>query len=197
MDKAYIVGQLKEIASLYNVKIGEEILSEVVNLSVFKIASKGEVLRCIGEETKTAGLIINGMTRNYYIDGDGNDITQGFAIEGYACMDEGFFGYDKSIWVCEALEETTIMLFDVQKMKALINSSDKLRKIYMAFSESTIKYKIYRENGFIIENASERYLHFKKLYPKVCDRATQQYIATYLGIAPESLSRIRKSLKKW
>ena len=196
MDKACIVEQLKEMVSLSDVTLDEEILNEVVNASVFKIASKGELLRCIGEETKTAGLIIDGMVRNYYIDSDGNDITQGFAAKGYICMDEGFFGYDKSIWVCEALEETTMMLFDVPRMKKLINAYEQFMKLYITFLERTIKYKIYRENGFLIENATERYLHFKKLYPHICDRAPQQYIATYLGIAPESLSRIRKSLKK-
>lgn len=188
--------QLKEMTSLNDVTLDEEILSEIVNVSVFKIASKGEILRCIGEETKTAGLIIDGMIRNYYVDGDGNDITQGFATKGYVCMDEGFFGYDTSIWVCEALEETTIMLFDVDEIKKLIHSYDKLMKIYITFLENAIKYKIYRENGFLIENATQRYLHFKKLYPKLSDCVAQQYIATYLGIAPESLSRIRKSLKK-
>lgn len=58
------------------------------------------------------------------------------------------------------------------------------------------RYKIYRENGFLVENATERYIHFKKLYPDLSERVPQRHIATYLGIAPESLSRIRSAMKE-
>ena len=52
------------------------------------------------------------------------------------------------------------------------------------------------ENGFLVENATDRYIHFKKLYPMICETVKQHYVATYLGIAPESLSRIKKALKE-
>ena len=56
--------------------------------------------------------------------------------------------------------------------------------------------KMIRENVFLIENATERYIHFKKLYPDLSERVPQRHIATYLGIAPESLSRIRGAMKE-
>jgi CRP-like cAMP-binding protein len=52
-----------------------------------------------------------------------------------------------------------------------------------------------RENVFLIENATERYIHFKKLYPEISKRVPRRHIATYLGITPESLSRIRSAMK--
>ena len=55
---------------------------------------------------------------------------------------------------------------------------------------------LYRENGFIVENATERYIHFKKLFPDLSERIPQRHIATYLGITPESLSRIRGAMKE-
>lgn len=61
-----------------------------------------------------------------------------------------------------------------------------------SLDEGILRYKIYRENGFLVENATERYIHFKKLYPKICESVKQQYVATYLGITPEYLSRIKK-----
>lgn len=47
-----------------------------------------------------------------------------------------------------------------------------------------------------MNNATERYLQFKKDYPELVNRVKQTYISTYLRIAPESLSRIRKALKE-
>lgn len=68
------------------------------------------------------------------------------------------------------------------------------KSAYIQFLENALKYKIYRENGFLMESASERYLHFREMFPKICQSVKQQYIATYLGIVPESLSRIKRNL---
>ena len=78
----------------------------------------------------------------------------------------------------------------------MIMSSESLKKIWIELLENGLRYKIYRENGFLLENAAERYLHFRKLYPELCSRVPQKHIATYLGITPESLSRIRKVMKE-
>ena len=111
-------------------------------------------------------------------------------------MDEGLFGYPESIVTWETLEETIIMIFDVAMMKKIIIENDVLKNTYIMLLENALRYKIYRESGFLIENATERYVHFKKRYPKICESVKQHYIASYLGIAPESLSRIRKALKE-
>lgn len=136
------------------------------------------------------------MCRAYYVDEEGNDITRGFSIPGTLCMDEGLFGYPESIATWETIEETTLMIFDVAKIKAIILKNDELKNIYIMLLENALRYKIYRENGFLVENASERYLHFRKMYPMICDKVKQHQLASYLGIKPESLSRIKKTLRE-
>ena len=83
-----------------------------------------------------------------------------------------------------------------EKLKELIQENEKFKDIYIAALESGIRYKIRRENKFLVNNATERYLQFEKEYPELIDRVKQSYISTYLGITPESLSRIRKGLKE-
>lgn len=196
MDREYLVNQLMKIAKQNGVEIDTEVLRMIVNKSVFRVVSKGNILQEQGEETKTAALVINGICRAYYVDGDGNDISRGFSIPGTLCMDEGLFGYRESIVTWETLEETTLMFFEVQEIKDLIYENNQLKNVYIMFLENALRYKIYRENGFLVENATERYIHFKKLYPMICESVKQHYVATYLGIAPESLSRIKKALKE-
>ena len=195
MDKEYLINQLMNIAKQNSMEIDAEILGVMVNNSVFRVVPKGNILQSVGEKTKTTALVLDGISRCYYVDGDGNDITRGFSIPGTFCMDEGLLGYSESIVTWETLEETALMFFEVQKMKKLIFQNNQLKNAYIMFLENALRYKIYRENGFLVENATERYIHFKKLYPMVCDSVKQHYVATYLGIAPESLSRIRKTLK--
>ena len=141
-----------------------------------------KILRQVEDESKTAALVLNGICRAFYVDGDGNDITRGFSIPGTLCMDEGLFGYSESIVTWETLEDTTMMIFNVSKMKKIILENDELKNVYIMLLENALRYKIY--------------LHFKKLYPTICEKVKQHHLASYLGIAPESLSRIRKALKE-
>ena len=195
MDKTYLINQLKNLSDEYKLGIPEEAIEKAISFSRFKVYSKGEIVARTGDETGSAGLVINGVIRSYYIDNDGNDITQFFAAEGSWCIDSGMFGFDEMQANWEAVEDTTVMLFEVKNMKTLIYSEDKLKNIWIAALESGMRYKIYRENGFLVETATERYLEFRKRYPKLSNRVPLRHIATYLGITPESLSRIRSSLK--
>lgn len=93
-------------------------------------------------------------------------------------MDEGLFGYSESIVTWEALEETALMFFDIQEIKDFIYENNQLKNVYIILLENALRYKIYRENGFLVENATQRYIHFKKLYPMICESVKQQYVAT-------------------
>ena len=196
MDKEYFVKQLMVFAEKFNIDVSEELVGEIVSLASFRVVKKGEILASIGDNTTCAGLTLSGLARSYYIDSDGNDITRGFAPEGTMFMDEGFFGYPERICMWETLEETTIMISETAAIKKMIKENDSFKDIWIYLLESAMRYKIYRENGFLVENATERYLHFKKLYPDLSERVPQRHIATYLGIAPESLSRIRGAMKE-
>ena len=196
MDKAYLIKQLKELSEGFGIGISEEAISKAIGFSRFKVYSKGEVLARTGDKTITAGLVISGVVRSYSVDADGNDITQYFASEAGWCIDSGMIGFDEMQANWEALEDATVMLFDVKDMKDLINGDEHLKNAWISVLESGMRYKVYRENAFLVENATERYVTFRKRYPMIANRVPQRYIATYLGITPESLSRIRSSLKE-
>lgn len=195
MDKSYIISQMKALSKKFGLEFDDEVYDSVIEFSEFKVYSKGKLLAGIGDKVTYAGIVMSGLVRSYYIDGDGNDITQFFSKEGSFCMDEGLMGYAEIIKMWEAIEESTVMLFDVKKMKELIFSSGELKTIWIQILESGMRYKMYREGGFLTENATERYLKFRKNYSDLSGRVQQRYIATYLGIKPESLSRIRNLLK--
>ena len=196
MDKEYLVQQLSEIAARYNVPADREALGELVAISSFRVIAQGSLIASIGDGTGYSGLMLNGTARSYYIDSEGNDITRGFAVEGSLFMDEGLYGYDERICMWEALEDSTVMLCETSRVKDLIRSNAAFKDLWICLLEMSVRYKLYRENGFLVESAAERYIHFKKLYPEVCRRVPQKHIATYLGITPESLSRIRSAMKE-
>ena len=196
MDKTYIIDQMRALSDRFGFGLEDEIFDAVLGFSEFRVYSKGSLLANIGDSASRAAIVMNGIVRSYYVDGDGNDITQFFAREGSFCMDEGMMGFDEIIKMWEAIEEVTVMMFDVKRMKELIYSSEKLKNLWIELLEGGMRYKMYREGGFLTENATERYLKFRRNYPDLAGRVQQRYIATYLGIKPESLSRIRAMLKE-
>ena len=196
MNKEYLINQLNELASNFNLDFEKEVLSRIIDFSQFKVYPKGTTIRSIDDKAVMVGIVLDGLVRCYYIDGDGNDITRGFIVPGGMCLDEGMLGYDKHICMWESVDESTLMLCDTAKLHELIFENNNLKNIWIELLERALRYKIYRENQFLTENATERYLHFKKLYPKLCNRVPQKHIATYLGVTPESLSRIRKAMKE-
>lgn len=84
----------------------------------------------------------------------------------------------------------------IKELKEYLLKEKVLTDIYIKKLEKTIIYKMNRENGFQIKSATERYLEFKRSYHEIENRVNQGYIASYLGISPVSLSRIRRTIKE-
>ena len=89
MDKAYIVDQLDKIAAGFGLKIDREVIGEAVGFSEFKVYSKGEIIARTGDKATTAGILMHGLARSFYVDSNGDDVSKFFAREGNFIMDEG------------------------------------------------------------------------------------------------------------
>ena len=196
MDKKYIIDQIRVFADRNNISIDDETLGAIIDASSIRVIPKGKIIASMGDDTSFAGLVFSGMARCYYIDKDGNDITRGFSPAGSLCMDEGFMGYIERLCMWEALEETTIMFCETAAVRKIIRENTSFKDVWICLLENALRYKIYRENGFLVENATERYIRFRKHFPDLSDRIPQKHIATYLGITPESLSRIRGAMRE-
>ena len=132
MDKTYLIKQLKELSDRFHLGIPEAAIEKAISFSRFKVYSKGEMIARSGDNAGTAGIVLSGVIRSYYVDKDGSDITQYFAPEGSWCIDSGMVGFDEMQANWEALEDTTVMLFDVKDMKDLILGDEWLKNVAAA-----------------------------------------------------------------
>lgn len=196
MEQEKMIEELIQLMkSLLNIELNPEDVKQLLLLANMKMFKKNDIILGMGEESKYTGFVWRGIIRSYYLDEQGNDITKNFHTENYLFMDEGLVGYITSTCAYEALEDSTVLLFPTKQIKEEIMGSESLKNLYLASLEWGIRYKLQRENTFLTCNATERYQIFKKEYPNLIDRIKQSYIATYLGITPESLSRIRRTLR--
>lgn len=154
---------------------------------------KHTVILNIGERQKYVYLVVSGMARSYYIDEKGNDITKMFMRENEFLMGEALF-MEESLEVFEAVEDAACLRFGASELKKALFQNPVFEELYIAMLEDTIRYKMRREYAFQCMDATKRYLEFKKTYPGIESRLSQNLIASYLGITKESLSRIRKKI---
>lgn len=195
MEQETIAEKLQEACEHFMyTKVDEDSMNRLLSLALVKKYPKGNTLLGIHEKLSTVGIVLNGIIRSYYLDETGHEVTKNFHGEFSFFMDEGLVGYEKSICAYESIDEVCALLFDTVKLRSLIMENETLKNLYIAALEAGIRYKLYRENEFLVNNATERYLQFKKDFPNLADKVKQSYLATYLGITPESLSRIRKAL---
>lgn len=157
---------------------------------------KGTILLHLAEPITRIGLVLRGVVRSYYLDIDGNAITKYLYEENHFIMDEGLLGYEKSLCTYETLEDSEILFLPTQDFKRSILSSPELKDLYITMLEEGLQYKISRENSFLTKTATQRYIDFCSEHPDLERRIHNSVIATYLGITPESLSRIRRTLHK-
>ncbi|MDE7403563.1 MAG: Crp/Fnr family transcriptional regulator [Lachnospiraceae bacterium] len=189
-------GIMAAAAQLPGLELEEEDLNGILAISKLERYSKNRCVFGIGEECVYSGLVLEGLLRSYYLDMEGNEITRNFHKEYSWVADEGLIGYEAHICAYETFEDSAVLLFETKQLKKMIAENDRLKNAYIVMLESGMRYKIYRENEFLTKNATERYLRFKADFPEVADRAKQTCVSTYLGVAPESLSRIRRGLKE-
>ena len=185
---------LNLIESTLQIKLPLELLPVLKALFHEKRLSKGETLIQLGDFPCKAYILVEGLMRSYYIDCNGNDITQ------YFLEPSDLFGYElltqhhPSSVTIEALENCVLMAADGDTLSKLIFNHPILMQMWIKMLETGIQFKIDRQSSFLLKNATERYLDFQTLYPGLEKRVRQSDIASYLGINPVSLSRIRHQL---
>ena len=195
MDKTQKTNAIRYIFQRGGVPVSDEKIQVLTDIAREVSFEKQETILDINEKQTSLYLILQGMARSYYIDEKGNDVTKLFMRENEFLIGEALF-MDESLEVFEAVEQIKALRFEAAAFKDILMSDPILEKIYIAALERTIRYKMRREYAFQCMDATERYLEFQRTYPGIEERLPQNLIASYLGIAKESLSRIRKKISE-
>lgn len=156
---------------------------------------KDEQMITLGEIPDRIYYICRGLCRSYYIDQKGNDVTRFFIEEGDWCLTEIQILNEPSELCVETLEDCEFLVFRIADL-AVIYGDDFMKDVYIQALMNNIRYKIKRESMFLLCSATERYQNFLVQYPGLEERITQNQLASYLGITPTSLSRIRRALRQ-
>lgn len=156
---------------------------------------KGRLLLSPGEICSHSFFVEKGLLRSYTIDPSGKEHIVQFAPENWIITDRSstYFNEPSEFYI-DTVETTTAVFID----PAFIADASDISKNFRLFNEKAlhnhIRHLQKRITMLLSASAEQRYMNFIKLYPDLTLRVPQWMIASYLGIAPESLSRVRKEL---
>ena len=165
-----------------------------INFSV-QVAKKGTFLLQAGEVCNYTFFVEKGLLRMYSLDQHGKEHVIQFAPENWMISDRSsLFFNENSHFYIEAVEDTEYLMLGNNFFTELsVQFPDSVYKIDLLLQKH-IKNLQDRVRALLSDTAEERYLAFIKMYPDILQRVPQWMVASYLGITPESLSRVRKNL---
>lgn len=181
-------------SSLFEIPLSEEEAKAIDELIPIKTFPKGTVLLKQGQIAKDSYFNLKGLVRLYYLI-DGEEKTIQFFTEGDPIASLSSYHHQTpSPHYLECVEACTLTILNFEKEQELI-------KKVPAF-ESICRISIEQEFGknqevmanYMIKSPEQRYLDLQNERPELLNRVPQYILASYLGVKPESLSRIRKRL---
>ena len=179
------------------VQLKDEEFEVISKFFIPKKLRKKQFLLHEGEVCKNIGFVNSGCLREYTIDNKGSEHIIQFAIEDWWISDpNSFLSGLPSIYNIDALENSEVLLLEKSAREKLLDSCPKMERFFRILIEANFVATQRRITESLSTSAEERYLKFIKMYPKLIEQVSQNHIASYLGITPQSLSRIRKELSQ-
>ena len=148
-----------------------------------------------GDVCKHLAFVNNGCLREYTVDHKGEEHIIQFAIRDWWISDlNSFLGGSTSTHNIDAVQDSDILLLEKEARANMLEAVPKMERFFRLLLEANHVATHKRINASLSASAEERYLAFIKTYPALVEQVPQSQIASYLGITPQSLSRIRKDL---
>ncbi len=175
--------------------VTEEQLQQVEKQIKRKTLEQKEILLDKGQICKNFFYVEEGLLRFYSVDKKDKEHILEFAPEKWLVLDRASYYFDEpSEFYIDAIESTTVAVLDEEFINITSEISPQFRKYNERILQNHIRHLQNRIHLLIGANAKERYLNFLEKYPDLTLRVPQWMIASFLGITPESLSRVRREL---
>lgn len=154
---------------------------------------QGEFVETVGKITSNFIYVNSGCLMTYYTDADGSDHVIQFAMAGWWTGDlHSFTKEEPSIYSTRALADSEVFYLPKADMEMLLQKFPKLERYFRILFQNSIVSHQYRLIQNLSATADQRYENFSKRYPSLEQYVPLKYIASYLGITPEFLSKIRR-----
>jgi CRP-like cAMP-binding protein len=179
------------------VSLDEEQSGIMKSLFIPKKIRKRQYVLNAGDVCQYITFVEKGLLRSFTVDDDGNEHVVQFAIEGWWISDmASFVSGENALYNIEALEDSELLLLRKQSMEELLDKVPAMERYFRILMQNNIVALQRRVIAYMSLSAEEKYLKLLEIAPDIMTRASQQHIASYLSITPETLSRVRKKVSE-
>ena len=178
-------------------EIPKDAITTCSGFYVSKKVAKNEYLLKEGEICLDTFFVEKGLLRMFSLDKNGKEHVIQFAPENWLISDRSSLNFnEKSKFYIEAIEDTEVFILGNDFFTKMIENYPHIAERNDLLLQKHIRNLQNRVNSLLADTAEERYMNFIKMYPDILLRVPQWMVASYLGITPESLSRVRKELAR-
>jgi CRP-like cAMP-binding protein len=178
---------------LQRATISEEALAQIEAVSRVRKFRKKQYLLQEGDVCHLHAFITKGLMRTYSVDDSGNEHIIRFAMENWWISDrESLLSGQPSRFNIDAIEDSEVVVIEKADMEHLTETIPVFNQMVNNILNKSFVVSQTRIHESISTNAEEKYQNFVKRYPEFALRVPQGMIASYLGITPETLSRLRR-----
>lgn len=172
------------------IALTEDEKNVIISLNIFRSVKKGTIILKEGQKTKDSYFVLKGCVRTYYII-DGEEKTTGFYTEMDAFTPPCVINKTPSEYYVSCVEDTILTVSNAD-MEAETNSKfPKFEIMCRMLSEELLAKQRIDFDAFKTSSPEQRYLNLLQKRPDLIQRVPQHQLASYLGIIPQSLSRLR------
>ena len=182
----------RELARRYSTMTHDE-LDVLESILVPMKFQKGELILKEGEVASNIYWVVKGLIRQFYYK-NGKELTEYMATENMICMSiESLFKEQPSHLQIQAIEPTIVFAMPKSRLEREAVRNVNIQMLYRKILEESLILSQIRADMLRFESAPERYAKLVKRAPQLVLRAPLVYIASYLQMTPETLSRVRTS----
>ncbi|AZJ35881.1 Crp/Fnr family transcriptional regulator [Tenacibaculum singaporense] len=175
--------------------LSEDDYLQIQSFISLKNVSKSDFLLKEGDVCSHFFFVEKGLLRLYALNEEGKENILQFATENWIVSDRGsVYFQEPSTYYIDAVEDTHVVMLDEGFINKVSEINTDFRRKNEHLLQKHIRQLYKRISQLLGASAKRRYLDFVSMYPDIMLRVPQWMIASYLGITPESLSRVRKSL---
>lgn len=170
-------------------------LDRFVALATTKKIEKGEFFVREGQVARYQAFVLSGVLASYSVDGKGEKHVVQIAIEGHWISDlYSFLSRETAVFNIEALEDCELLLMSHENHEKACNEIPVFERFFRLLIQNALVQHQRRILNIYSESAEDRYLKLIREKPEIAQSVPQHYLASFLGIKPQSLSRIRKQI---
>lgn len=182
---------------LQRIPLSDDEFPSCTSSMIPKRIRKGSYLVQEGEHAKYLAFVTKGCLRAYTVGKKGEEHIVQFATEGWWISDlYSFLTGKEATYYIDALEDSDLLLLDSVEYEKLCTTVPKFERYFRILLQNNYIATHRRVVASLSMSAEERYLQLVEESPGIIQRVAQRHIASYLGITPEALSRIRNRIAR-